>query len=117
MQVNELRNGNLINYMMTPTDCSIKTIYAISQIYGETAIYTPIPINEEWILKLGLYEIGNKRWRFNNYVIEHWNNMYVIKYISMKNEFIQIGKEIKYVHQFQNVVFALTGEELTLSVP
>jgi hypothetical protein len=41
---NELRIGNYINYMGTPTDCSIKTIYAISQIYGETAIYTPIPI-------------------------------------------------------------------------
>ena len=32
-----------------------------------------------------------------------------------EDDFCQIRKDLKYVHQLQNLYFALTGEELTVS--
>jgi hypothetical protein len=57
-------------------------------------------------------EIRENMWRFDNYVIEYFYEIFVIKAISMTNQLIPIGKEIKFVHEFQNIVFALTQKEL-----
>lgn len=120
INVNELRIGNLLTKSLTSGNG--KTILDkvapndIGRIYDGISLfkYEPIPITEEWIKKFNVLEIRDKTWRFNNYVIEHWYNMYLIKYISMTNQLIQIGTEIKYVHQFQNIAFALTQIELEL---
>jgi hypothetical protein len=93
----------------------------------------PIPLTEEWLLKFGFVEknIGNK-------LSESW---YELKYLSNEHEPMitswvsilinietwscvicdeypeEIGAntktKIEYVHQLQNLYFALVGEELT----
>lgn len=74
-----------------------------------------IPLTEEWLHKLGVASITEPisltRWAIRNLVImvAPFGGFY-IAYPSYPNN----GIEIKYVHQLQNLVFALTGKELTL---
>ncbi|MFZ1751430.1 MAG: hypothetical protein WAU01_14620 [Saprospiraceae bacterium] len=122
---NELRSGNYINYMGKPTQCTIQTIYAISKIEGETAMYMPIPLTEEWLVKFW-FEKGshidgykvlrqdcfwNKESRLVLFLKSEIRNIY--------HPFVNINDDVtilKYVHQLQNLYFALTAKELTLSV-
>ena len=67
-----------------------------------------IPLTEEWLLKLG-FEYGIKslsRFRFE------WDNGFII--IAPDNGSGDISVKCEYVHTFQNLYFALTGEELTI---
>jgi hypothetical protein len=82
-----------------------------------------ILLTEEWLLKFGfkkenntIYSISDKlsssevgKW----YFFKNENNSFT-PHIKRENKFSWIGKEIKYVHQLQNLYFALTGEELLL---
>jgi len=70
-----------------------------------------IPLTEEWVLKLGfknktIYIKGICLYLVNEGMSGGFqDNEYGI------NEYV----DIKYVHQLQNLYFALTGEELTLN--
>jgi hypothetical protein len=73
--------------------------------------YQPIPLTEEWLLKFGFENWDKNKWIDSNSVLS----------IS-KNEdnflcfFNQRHIDIFYVHQLQNLYFAITGEELTIKV-
>ena len=72
----------------------------------------PIPLTEEWLLKLGFKKT---EWdNFNSYRLMIGNNDYTIVLYSDGN--CEVGDiitcKIEYVHQLQNLYFALTGEEL-----
>lgn len=75
----------------------------------------PIHITEEWLERLGFVVGSLKRWTTKYYMFHSfW-------YINFKRDgfcsFIAFDcflKEAQYVHQLQNLYFALTGEELTL---
>lgn len=124
IQANELRLGNLLFYDSTKGDYDYAVmdwgdLRWISEDHENfNKLHTAIPVDEYWLLKLGLYSIGINRWRVGwyNYVIEYCFNMYVVKYITFTNQLIQIGMEIKYVHQMQNVIYFLTGTELQCSL-
>jgi hypothetical protein len=78
----------------------------------------PIPLTEEWLLKFG----------FNRHHADYFNGIIYIKNIINNTEFewgvypnelgsgiqIQNRKLLKYVHQLQNLYFALTEEELVV---
>jgi hypothetical protein len=74
----------------------------------------PIPLTEEWLLKFRFEDRGpqpdsDELGRFTKYPIGLW---------IMDGSFITAGDfdvSLKYVHQLQNLYFALTGEELKLS--
>ena len=64
-----------------------------------------IPLTEEWLLKFGFqfYFIGNgdckiKQWYFEDFTLCGFNYYYNL--------------EIKYIHQLQNLFFAIKGKEL-----
>ena len=68
----------------------------------------PIPLTEEWLLNLGFYKYkGDNSDCFLN-GFETACNMRMLFY---KGSLI---KNINFVHQIQNLYFALTGEELTI---
>lgn len=85
----------------------------------------PIPITEEWLLKFG-FKVGlNERDDEDDRIILHvYRNKISIAeknktfyfYITIEDDTYYNFKwvELKYVHQLQNLYFALTGEELTL---
>jgi hypothetical protein len=81
--------------------------------------YEPIPLTEQWLLDFG-FEISyssNFRLRFDY----NKNTKFGFDYSHTADKSIEgfryIGTYIKcdYVHQLQNLYFALTNEELTLN--
>jgi len=131
MKTQELRIGNCIN--------TIEGVAIIQGIHKEGWIATniltagdlinfaePIPLTEEWLLKFG-FILGSETDEFtttnNNDIIYNNNNdgwsedLYYISFGELSS-FCMSGngclKYVEYVHQLQNLYFALTGEELEL---
>jgi hypothetical protein len=90
-----------------PHDGSIKVGYIV-----ESFLCKPIPLTEEWKLKFGFEKT---EWdNFNSFRLSIGNNDYTIVLYTDGN--CEVGDiitcKIEYVHQLQNLYFALTGEEL-----
>ena len=103
MKATELRIGNY--YLAFGVDLKQVETLTKDKILID---FTPIPLTEEWLLKLGFYKYkGNNSDCFLN-GFETACNMTMLFW---KGNQI---KNIKYVHQLQNLYFALTGEELTI---
>lgn len=114
MKANELRIGNFVNKITTSdndTDLTIVNAEDIFNVSADIDFYGPILLTEKWLLKFGLVEIGNNFsfWQNSIYSIEKTKNKWQILYQSN-----DIMLTIKYVHQLQNLYYALTGEELEL---
>lgn len=121
MNANELRIGNFIE--KNGDACVLASINTDDtiRIFNDDRtdtfgcfclrIFNPIPLNEEWLLKLGLKKTYSNGYGLNG---EHeFDLLYndVIGYrFSMEGQYGY--PEIKYVHQLQNLYFALTNEEL-----
>ena len=131
LQVSELRVGNWASickveyiHQNKPSDwhtveMCLDFLYDIDRDY---LIARPIPLTEEWLEKFGLLKGGNK---YGNtfhvmnddgfsakYTIEHWTDEEAGIH---KGKFHWVGiggAPLEYVHQFQNLYFALTGQEL-----
>jgi len=73
--------------------------------------YKPIPLNEEWLVKFG-FEKDKSAFIYGYYALYN-NEIYWSGGVYSACDSIS-NIEIKYVHQLQNLIFALTGEELTL---
>lgn len=121
MKATELRIGNIAKLKMAgdgvyPDEIrSIKAseIFALSK---HPEWMTPIPLTEEWLLKFGFGEWkegekcfynGTFDWMLNPYK-QYWH-FYAHNEVGGKTWFL---KDIQYIHQLQNLYFALTGEEL-----
>lgn len=108
--VNELRIGNW--YQNHSNDLSLK----YQQIdFFETAHYVavycnPIPLTEEWLIKFGFKRQNNA------YNGPHKNDFSIWSPIKSNrfdlNDTINNVPKIEFVHQLQNLYFALTGQEL-----
>ena len=116
MKAQELRVNNYVNLYNTiariiPND--------FEKWFGnkwENDAFTPIPLTEEWLLKLG----------FEKYKDSFNDNRYRMDYYA--HDIVFIGDELYgyldnqklkntiYVHQLQNLYFALTDEELKLKL-
>ena len=75
----------------------------------------PIPLTEEWLLKFGF---ENKGRILSSDVISYVNKFGAeVRHYTEYRFFIpelRTGIWIQYIHQLQNLYFALTGEELTI---
>jgi hypothetical protein len=71
----------------------------------------PIPLTEDWLLKFGFEKINH----VHGYVFYSHRKSKISVYLDMKIEWMGYLTACKtYVHQLQNLYFALTGEELIL---
>jgi len=121
MEANELRIGNLVSRTnkLTKEKLTIElTASCILDIYanGEMSsfIYDPIKTTKEWLLKFGFYENrSNNSWQLDtNMGFSIWGRIEKGFYIYADDE--EIGNTIYYIHQLQNIYFALTQTELTI---
>lgn len=131
MKANELRIGNYvyfkhcdydvstprkINYTLNPNLVGLERI-SVNRI--EYNNIDPIPLTEEWLLKFGFNYSDDEKcfmslkvFRTFKFISDYSNNFSTVTY-----RLNDTTNEIKYIHQLQNLYFALTGEELTLNEP
>lgn len=136
MEIEYLRIGNYIYEPVNGQNDDTKPfkVWGIYHEQGNNKInnfpasyFEPIPLTEEWLLKFGFekrvnfeYSDGSKSdtnifitdsFMVNNYDEKYWS-LCKMKYFNQVESVLQT--ELKYVHQLQNLFFALTGKELTI---
>ena len=123
MNDTELRLGNLIDrgdYHCKVTGITEDGIMTEPINYeGERfveKIITPIPLTEEWLIKLNFKY--KKTEKSNSYSLDFFRVSFVIDGRYKGKMFISVANlnpdvnNFLYVHQLQNLYFALTGKEL-----
>ena len=127
MKSTELRIGNWVKYphlienVLHEFD-SISGIFENNSVSIKSRPYTaftldsvnPILLTEEWLMKFGFYETS----RYGKYLEFNINQEQALRLPICKHSekdfwYVLRGSvKIQYVHQLQNLYFALTGEEL-----
>ncbi len=121
MKATELRIGNLVNNNNKPVEIRAKHILGINNNAYE--FVEPIPLTEEWLVKFGFEKYWEeikegefKGFKSDEHFYKDW-----IRFYNSNDNFYQLKSitgyvpiTIQYVHQLQNLYFALTGEELTI---
>jgi len=105
MKENELRVGVYIYYCEEVFEVDAE---CIKMHMGDDLddAYRPIPLTEEWLLKFG-FEITDNFQTKDRFQTHKQDGFFWFEYG-------YIVVELNYVHQLQNLYFALTGEELTI---
>lgn len=128
MIASELRIGNLILVNGVPVVVGygiITDLYqknkGIKNKYLDTLNFAPIPLTEEWFIKLGFHDrSGTLKNRLGygkdiNTMIEiAWYKIGDDVRLQSKGSGWTFNTKIAYVHQLQNLYYALTGNELTI---
>ncbi len=82
-------------------------------------IINPILLTEEWLLNLGFKKDNKLNYVFHFEFNEGYEEITVELYKGGENDFYFRGNilhnDLKYVHQIQNLYFALTQRELTVA--
>lgn len=134
MELAELRSGNIVKtpsgevFRFSPW--SLNSIYIRKSLGGST-VFDPVELSEDWLLNLGFekrvykssddvfldevfYELED-----NEFFIRYEDDFSMTLYESSKTHLNKLGivipfEKARYVHQLQNLYFALSGEELKI---
>jgi hypothetical protein len=134
INTNELRIRNFLNWesehagggfseviAISKLGYKIKSIHGFQPTLDEYDQVNPIPLTPEWLERCGFKDDGGNMW--SGPEIENDDS---IEYFTIKKKNAGFyfygsewthGKPFLYVHQFQNLYFALTGEELQIKMP
>jgi len=127
MKASELRIGNWVIYQDEFDKIRYELKFSIGHFMGifekNYGPPEPIKLTEEWLVKFGF--VYFKKMALNipihNYIINRKDpNNEMVLLIEMTGKFVLSGydtawtKPLLYVHELQNLYFALTGEELTI---
>lgn len=113
MKANELRIGNFVSDRL-----GIVIIGTNGRIEFAD-IYKPIPLTEEWLVKFGFvktyYDFEKGYIKFDKNISDYGcegikSNFWLVP--NGDDDWYRIPLNLLYVHQLQNLYFALTGEEL-----
>ena len=130
MQENELRIGNLVldedGEVLPVVNIMTESIFGsiVSHnrtLFSDVSSIKGIPLTGEWMIKFG-FDNHNEQfsiktgWYYGLGQVKKQTSL-KIKHTKANNYFVISPANgsiyIKYVHQLQNLYFALTGEELT----
>lgn len=116
MTLNEIRVGNYAIWNNEIKRIGLDTFAYESDTYGNFESYKPIKLTNEWLVKLGFeWDIFYQGWTDGNWVLtEGDKNQFRISYGKRKHDILLWN--IKYVHQLQNLYFALCGKELIIQL-
>lgn len=119
LKAQELRIGNLVQSYADIISVEYVDKLLLKGVFHRDVIYNtslqvkhckPIPLNEEWLLKLGFQKDRNGYFLGVLSFSETNSNELMICINDLPIQTI-----CKYVHQLQNLYFSLTGVELELS--
>jgi hypothetical protein len=130
----ELRIGNLVDLgnriakiiEIGYLSCVVGDLEETQDTIEDYERIKPIPLTEELLYKFGFVDIDKRDHDYNIYTDSNHDYYLQIdtrrkdgKYTILDNSFDDLRVfsmvDIVYVHQLQNLYFALTGEELTLN--
>jgi len=102
-----------------PYNFAMVTASVIQGIEDGVNFYEPIPLNEEWLLRFGFEKVED----LTNYNIDYLINgcEYWVQCHKEHNQYLFFGGGnslciiIHSIHQLQNLYYALTQAELTLT--
>lgn len=124
IDVRDLRIGNCFyvgelekRLVVSEIDCCSATAFVNGEMITFNKLnLTPIPISPDWLKKLGFELDGNKYiYRFEPDC--EWDYiLFYLDWLEMKidGEYWVKAKDVKYVHQLQNLIYELTKQELTI---
>jgi hypothetical protein len=119
MKPHDVRIGNSV----LDKDGNIKTVFAIlsnglvfdfNQYIGTPIEWcNPMPLTEEWLIKVGFIKLDSEGY----FYIHEYNMGFKVsedlKMVAWNNLHLD-GVKIEYLHQLQNLFYAITNEELTI---
>ena len=130
MKLNELRIGNYLKWESSINNNGIGCVEFINSRCDSHFMKTfqldsgatseqckPIPLTKEWLLRFGFKQNAIGFWwrkHPNPKSKDNWDGWYLNKDGELSISLGPIFIRIQYVHQLQNLYFALTGEELTI---
>lgn len=124
MKENELRIGNWVNQVVYDYEpCNHKPIkfheslwYRFSESIEDLSWYEPILLTEKWLIDFGF----EKEEDTNEFTISG-STLTILKLrlgVDLRERYEMLSRyfnpDLDYVHQLQNLYFALTGKELEL---
>lgn len=120
IQSTELRIGNFIDSNLHQEGSSewgnyYKVDLILLEIFDRVET-DGIDLDEEWLLKFGLIELywSEDNSNLNRDIqVGYFNNDFINEEITLRYK-KKVDFKIRYVHQLQNLYFALTGTELEL---
>lgn len=132
----ELRIGNILQSIDKDGDGSVIIVkefslggvnpfvsqagYEYEYVYEKTDYYdwywvVPIELSPEWMVKLGFEKnLGGHYMDIKDLGFMNYDNGILEIGIMAKYPIAAVESKIRYVHQLQNLYFALTGEEITI---
>ena len=114
MKINELRFGNLVQWGDGEIVVDINLMRDFD-VYSRNGL-EPIPLTEEWLLKFGFEYISKTSYSSNQAKDYKVWSRYNFTFNEIQNRWwhgnLPLEFQPKYVHQLQNLYFAVTGEEL-----
>ena len=143
MKAIELRIGNYVDITKCTEDSIEEIMYyekvtSVEQRFigsqsstGNLAEFiNPIPLTEEWLLKFGFNKIHESEtydkikvsyiddeyayWKPGLYLLSKNGDWWCFYRYTDEDTGFEIHSNVEYVHQLQNLYFALTGEELEI---
>ena len=126
MKTSELRIGNYIKLMLNDEDCAVVqvTLNDIEAIDNKKGVFEPMSLKEDWLLKHGFFvenfdyaiPISECKVVWLTLIPQDEECTAYSVCVTQKDEgeldqnvFLS---DISYIHQLQNLYFALTGKEL-----
>lgn len=126
MKENELRIGNYIKLMLNDEDFAIVqvTLNDLEAVDNKNGVYEPIPLKEDWLCKHGFlvnnfdYSIPISECKVVWLTLIPQDEECTAYSVCVTQKDEDEGdqnvflSDISYVHQLQNLFFALTGKDL-----
>ena len=119
----ELRIGNLVEYRITDkfddrkewwevSEIDADDVHWLSKVDAKDEDFRPIPITEEWLFKFGYRKKHDIYYKNNSLLRFIGNEVFYSRGEIDDAEFQEYITSVKYLHQLQNLFFALTNKEL-----
>lgn len=127
MRAEELRFGNYIYYndkIISVAPKAIEEFYYIGNTHSESLTdrrcYKPIELTEEILLKCGFafnhqVDYSFCELKINKNLKLRTDDSINYKYVYLQYMSLELHK-VQYLHELQNLYFALTNEELTINL-
>lgn len=113
----ELRCGNWVNCSIYNGNKDVNIQFEFQE-YKYIHLFKPIPLTEEILLKCGFEKLGEEESDifFRLYLgFKFGNHFFITGNIENGGFYCHGDKNLKYLHQLQNLFFAVGGSELSIN--